>query len=55
MTEIHGKLEIMAANNVIAKVDQPTDWVSSMLMMSKPPSEAGGKGKLRICLDPQEI
>ena len=33
---------------VIAKQDEPTDWVSSMVVVRKP-------GKLRICLDPKDL
>lgn len=37
MTErVQRKLEEMAAANLIERVDQPTDWVSSMLVVSKP-------------------
>ena len=46
---------ILANGYVIAKVDQPTDWVSSMLVVSKPPSEASGETKIRICLDPRDL
>ena len=56
MTEhVQRKLEDMTADDVIAKVDQPTDWVSSMLVVSKPPSEASGEMKIRICLDPRDL
>ena len=56
MTEhVQRKLEEMTADDVIAKVDQPTDWVSSMLVVSKPPSEASGETKIRICLDPRDL
>ena len=56
MTEhVQRKLEEMTADDVIAKVDQPTDWVSSMLVVSKPPSEASGEMKIRICLDPRDL
>ena len=56
MTErVQRKLEEMAAANIIEQVDQPTDWVSSMLVVSKPSTEAEGETKLRICLDPREL
>nr|XP_058968946.1 uncharacterized protein LOC131795390 [Pocillopora verrucosa] len=56
MTEhVQRKLEKMTADDVIAKVDQPTDWVSSMLVVSKPPSEASGETKICICLDPRDL
>ena len=52
---VQRKLEEMTADDVIAKVDQPTDWVSSMLVVSKPPSEGSGETKIRICLDPRDL
>ena len=56
MTErVQGKLEEMAAANIIEQVNQPTDWVSSMLVVSKPSTEAKGETKLRICLDPRDL
>jgi len=56
MTEkVQRKLEEMTTDDVIAEVDQPTDWVSSMLVVTKPPSEADGKTKIRICLHPRDM
>jgi len=47
MTErVQRKLEEMAAANTIEQVDQPTDWVSSMLVVSTPSTEAEGETKL---------
>ena len=34
---------------VIRKVDEPTDWVSSMVVVENPKSN-----KLRLCLDPKD-
>lgn len=34
---------------VLEKVDQPTEWVNSILMLEKP------DGNLRICLDPKDL
>lgn len=34
----------------IVKVNQPTDWVSSMLVASKLSTEADGESKIHICL-----
>ena len=39
------ELDRMEKLAVISKVDEPTDWVSSMVLVEKP-------GKIRICLDP---
>ena len=36
-------------------MNQPTDWVSSMLVVSKPSTEADGESKIRICLDPRDL
>lgn len=35
--------------NVIKKIDEPTDWVSSLVIVEKK------NGALRICLDPRDI
>ena len=56
MTErVQRKLEKMAAANIIEQVDRPTDWVPSMLVVSKPSTEVEGETKLRICLDPRDL
>ena len=55
MTErVKQTLEEMVAANIIEQVDHPTDWVSSMLVVSKPSTEAKLR-KLRICLDPRDL
>ena len=53
--QVQGKLEEMALDGIIGKVNQPTDWVSSMLVVSKPSSEADGETKIHICLDPRDL
>jgi hypothetical protein len=40
----------MEADGVIEKVDQPTEWVNSVVVVEKPNSN-----KLRICLDPRPL
>ena len=35
--------------NVIEKVNEPTDWVNSLVIAEKP------NGKLRLCLDPKDL
>ena len=53
MTEkVQRKLEEMTTNDVIAKVDQPTDWVSSMLVVTKPPSKQIGKPRYAFVWTP---
>ena len=38
----------MVNDDIIATVSEPTKWVSSLLLVSKP-------GKLRICMDPRDL
>ena len=40
----------MEAMQVIRKVDKPTEWVNSMLVVEKPKTR-----KLQICLDPRVL
>ena len=35
--------------NVIEKIDEPTEWVNSMVTIIKP------NGKLHICIDPRDL
>ncbi|XP_021368107.1 uncharacterized protein K02A2.6-like [Mizuhopecten yessoensis] len=42
-------LSEMERDGIIEKVDQPTDWVSSLVVVEKP------SGKLRVCLDPRNL
>ena len=43
------ELSRMIDIDVIEKVDQPTDWVNSVVYVTKP------SGELRICLDPKYL
>ena len=43
-------LDEMEKDDVIEKVDQPTDWVNSVVVVEKPKSK-----KVRICLDPRPL
>ena len=43
-------LEEMEMDDVIKKVDQPTEWVNSVVVVEK-----SGRKKLRICLDPRPL
>ena len=47
---LKAELDEMEKKGVIRKVDVPTDWVSSIVIVEKP-----GTGKLRICLDPKHL
>ena len=39
----------MVKNGVITPIQEPTDWVNSLVIVEKP------NGKLRICLDPRPL
>ena len=46
----------MVAANIIEQVDHPTEWVSSMLVVSKPSTEAEGETHLLcICLELRDL
>ena len=47
---LRNTLDEMEATGVIRKVDQPTDWVNSLVVIEKPKTK-----KLRICLDPRPL
>ena len=44
------ELDNMENDRIIVKVDEPTDWVNSLVVVEKPQT-----GKLRICLDPKAL
>jgi len=44
------ELQHMEKLDVISKVTEPTKWVNSVVVVEKPQS-----GKLRICLDPNDL
>ncbi len=44
------ELDSMEDKSIIAKVTEPTDWVSSMVVVEKPKT-----GKLRVCIDPHDL
>ena len=46
--EVKEKIAELEKEGIIQKVTDPTDWISSMVIVSKP-------GKLRICLDPRDL
>ena len=47
--KVQEELKRMEQLNVIEKVEDPTDWVNSMVTIIKP------SGKLRICIDPRDL
>ncbi|XP_077985293.1 uncharacterized protein LOC144439935 [Glandiceps talaboti] len=42
------KIDEMEKQGIIAKVTEPTDWISSLVAVQKP-------NKLRVCLDPRDL
>jgi hypothetical protein len=46
---VRKELEDMEANGIIAKVVEPTPWVSLMVVVRKK------NGKVRICIDPRDL
>ena len=45
---VKAELDEMVSQGIIQKVDEPTDWGSSIVYVRK------SYGKLRLCLDPKE-
>ncbi|KAK3746668.1 hypothetical protein QZH41_010504, partial [Actinostola sp. cb2023] len=46
---LHKELESLVKQEIIAKVDKPTDWVNSLVCATK------RNGTLRLCLDPKDL
>ena len=46
--EVKEKIEELEKKGIIQKVTEPTEWISSMVIVTKP-------GKIRICLDPRDL
>ena len=47
--KVKNELDHLDAKNVITPVQQPTDWVSNLVVTMKKSAD------LRVCLDPQEV
>ena len=47
--KVKAELDRMEKLNVISKVDEPTKWVNSMVVVPKP------NGAVRICLNPRDL
>ncbi|KAI8511855.1 hypothetical protein Bbelb_109550 [Branchiostoma belcheri] len=47
---LKAELDRMERLGVIRKVDEPTDWVNSLVVVEKPRTD-----KLRVCLDPRDL
>ena len=48
-TKLKEELNNMVKLGIIEKANEPTDWVSSLVVVQKP------NGKLRVCLDPRDL
>lgn len=46
---LKNEIKRMKEMNVITEVREPTEWVSSLVLVTKP------NGKLRLCLDPRNL
>ena len=46
--EVKKKIEEMEKRGIITKISEPTEWISSMVVVAKP-------GKIRICIDPRDL
>ena len=47
--KLRDQLQRMEKLDIIEKISEPTDWVNSLVIVSKP------NGKLRICIDPRDL
>ena len=47
-TEVKEKLTELERKGIVVKETDPTDWISSMVVVAKP-------NKIRICLDPKDL
>jgi hypothetical protein len=47
--KVKRELERMEKLNIIRRVDEPTEWVNSLVVVPKP------NGEVRICLDPRDL
>ena len=47
--KVKAELDRMEKLNIITKVDEPTNWVNSLVVVPKP------NGTVRICLDPRDL
>ena len=47
--KLRDQLQHMEKLDIIEKVSEPTDWVNSLVIVSK------ANGKLRICIDPRDL
>ena len=48
--QLKEELDRMTRDGVVVKVDEPTDWVNSLVIVEKPRTK-----RLRLCLDPRDL
>ena len=48
-SKLKNELDRLVELNVIAPIDEPTEWVSQIVLAKKP------NGDVRLCIDPQEL
>uniref|UniRef100_A0A2C9M0F0 Reverse transcriptase domain-containing protein n=1 Tax=Biomphalaria glabrata TaxID=6526 RepID=A0A2C9M0F0_BIOGL len=47
--KVKKEIELLVSRKILVPVDEPTDWVSQMVVVKKT------NGNLRICIDPQHL
>lgn len=47
--KLQEELNRLVSANIIERVDEPTDWVSNIVLVEKP------DGKIRLCIDPRHL
>jgi len=46
---LHKELNKLEKLNIVSKVDEPTDWLNSLVIVEKK------TGQLRLCIDPRDL
>jgi hypothetical protein len=47
--KVKAELDELTRNNIIAPVNEPSEWISALLVVAKP------KGGIRLCIDPKPL
>ena len=47
--QVKNKIDRLVTEDVLAPVEEPTDWVSAMVVVKKP------NGNVRLCIDPKPL
>ena len=48
-TRLREKLDFLLGEGVIRRMEEPTEWVNSLVIVEKP------NGDLRLCIDPKDL